>query len=72
MPWNFFRQQEEKLAVRLLAWHYERMNLPVPPPSDLKQQAAKLVEEAHSIAKERGSNVMSIIKEMVVDLKNKK
>ncbi|CAB5088497.1 hypothetical protein D3OALGA1CA_745 [Olavius algarvensis associated proteobacterium Delta 3] len=69
---GFFRQQEEKLAVRLLAWHYERMNLPVPPPSDLKHQAARLVEEAHHIAKERGSNVMSIIKDLVADLKKEK
>ena len=72
MPWDFIRQQEEKLAIRLLAWHYERINLPVPPPSDLQQQAAKLIEDAHRIAKERGSNVMTILKELITDLKNRK
>lgn len=66
---GFIRQQEEKLAVRLLAWHYERSRLPVPPPAELKRQASKLVEDAHHIAKERGSNVMSIIKDLVDDLK---
>ena len=66
---GFIRQQEEKLAVRLLVWHYERMNHPVPPPTDLKRQAAKLVEDAHRIARERGSNVVSIIKDLVDDLK---
>jgi len=72
VPWDFFKQQEEKLAVRLLAWHYERMNLPVPAPSDLQQQAAKLVEDAHRIAKERGSNVMTILRELVADIKKQK
>ena len=69
---GFIRQQEERLAVRLLIWQHQRMNVPVPAMEELKQQAARLVEDAHRIARERGRNVMSILKEMIGDLKQKK
>lgn len=68
---GFIRQQEERLAVRLLAWQYQRMNLPVPGLEELERQAGKLVDEAHRIARERGRNVISILKEMVADLTKK-
>jgi hypothetical protein len=66
---GFIRQQEQKLAMRLLAWHYEKNALVVPPPSELRKQADRLVNDAHRIARERGSNVLSIIKDLVVDIK---
>jgi hypothetical protein len=69
---SFFRQQENNLAIRLLTWQYQRMNIPVPAIEELEQQAARLVEDAHRIARERGRNVISIIKEMISDLKTKK
>ena len=69
---GFIRQQEERLAVRLLIWQYQRMNIPVPEMEELEQQAARLVEDAHRIARERGRNVISILKEMIGDLKQKK
>jgi hypothetical protein len=69
---SFFRQQEKRLALRLLIWQYQRMNIPVPATDDLQQQAARLVEDAHRIARERGRNVISILKEMIGDLKQKK
>jgi hypothetical protein len=69
---SFIRQQEKRLAVRLLIWQYQRMNIPVPATEDLQQQAARLVEDAHRIARERGRNVISILKEMIGDLKQKK
>jgi len=69
---GFIRQQEERLAVRLLIWQYQRMNIPVPAMEELEQQAARLVEDAHRIARERGRNVISILKEMISDLKQKK
>jgi hypothetical protein len=47
------------------------MNLPVPVIGELERQAAKIVDDAHRIARERGRNVMSIIKEMVASIKNK-
>ena len=69
---SFIRQQEKRLAVRLLIWQYQRMNIPVPAMEELEQQAARLVEDAHRIARERGRNVISILKEMIGDLTKKK
>ena len=69
---GFIRQQEKRLALRLLIWQYQRMNIPVPAMEELEQQAARFVEDAHRIARERGRNVISILKEMIGDLKQKK
>jgi hypothetical protein len=66
---GFIRQQEQKLAMRLLAWHYEKNAMVMPPPSELSQQAGRLVNDAHRIARERGRNVLSIIKELVGDIR---
>ena len=68
---GFIRQQEEKLAVRLLTWRYQKMNITVPAVTELQHQASKLVEDAHKIARERGRNVISIMKDLVEDLKQK-
>jgi len=69
---GFIKQQEEKMAVRLLTWRYQKMNITVPAMSELERQAAKLVDDAHDIARERGRNVMSIMKDLVDDLKKRK
>jgi hypothetical protein len=69
---GFIRQQEKRLAVRLLTWQYQRMNIIVPSMEELEQQADRFVEDAHRIARERGRNVISILKEMIGDLKQKK
>ena len=69
---GFIRQQEERLAVRLLIWQYQRMNIPIPQMEELEQQSARLVEDAHRIARERGRNVISILKEMIGDLTKRK
>jgi hypothetical protein len=69
---SFFRQQEERLAVRLLIWQYQRLNIPVPATEKLERQAGRFVEDAHRIARERGRNVISILKEMIGDLTKKK
>jgi len=68
---GFIRQQEEKLAVKLLTWRYQKMNITVPAMTELERQASKLVEDAHKIARERGRNVISIMKDLVEDLKQK-
>jgi len=68
---GFIRQQEERLAVRYLAWQYQRLNLPVPPDADLEHQAEKIVADAHGIARERGKNVIAIIKELVEELRKR-
>ena len=69
---SFFRFLQEQLAMRYLVWQYQKMKLPMPPPSKLQEQAAKLVDDAHKIAKHRGKNVLSIIKELVEDIKKEK
>jgi hypothetical protein len=66
---GILRRQEKRLAVRLLSWQYKRMNLSLPAIEELERQADKLVDDAHRIARERGRNVMSIIKEMIADVK---
>lgn len=66
---GFWRQQEEKMAVRLLRWHFEREGQATPPDDRLKQQAADLVDQAHRVAKKRGQNVIVILKDLVKDLR---
>ena len=66
---SFIRRQEERLAIRLLIWQYQRMNLPVPGLEELERQAVKLVNDAHRIVRERGGNVISIIRETISDLR---
>ena len=68
---GFIRRQEIQLAIKFLVWQYQKANSPVPEHSALEQQASKIVDDAHSIARERGSNVLSIIKEQASDLKKK-
>ncbi len=68
---GFFRKQEENMAVRLLAWRYERMNVQAPPMEQLQAHARQLVDDAHRIAKERGRNVVSILKDLVEDIKKR-
>ena len=69
---GFFRKQEERLAVRLLRWKYEKSGTPMPADRDLETMAAKIVSDAHRIARERGSNVLSIIKDLVAEIQKKK
>ena len=66
---GFIRQQEEKMAMRFLNWQYQKLDLPVPDDAELARQATRIVEEAHQIARERGSNVISIMKDLISDLK---
>jgi hypothetical protein len=68
---GFIRQQEENMAMRLLAWHYQRQQKELPPQRELQQKAIVLVNEAHRIARQRGQNVLSIMKDLVNDLKKK-
>jgi hypothetical protein len=68
---GFIRRQEIQLAIKFLIWQYQKANLSIPEHSALERQASKIVDDAHSIARERGSNVLSIIKELASDLKKK-
>ncbi|MDL1967949.1 MAG: hypothetical protein LWW97_05210 [Deltaproteobacteria bacterium] len=66
---GFIRRQKIQLTIKFLVWQYKKANISVPALSDLEQQAGKIVDDAHRIARERGSNVLSIIKELASDLK---
>jgi hypothetical protein len=68
---GFIRQQEENLAIKLLKWQYQRMNYPQPEDAVIEQHASKIVDDAHRIAREKGRNVLAIIKELINDLKRK-
>ena len=68
---GFIRRQEIQLAIKFLVWQYQKANIPIPEHSAIEQQAGKIVDDAHRIARERGSNVFSIIKELASDLKKK-
>ena len=68
---GFLKNQQIKAATRLLAWQYEKNGQPLPERALLEGHARQLVEDAHRIARERGGNVLSILKEMVVDIRRK-
>ena len=68
---GFIRDQQVRLALRLLTWKYQRNGLPLPESGVLRKTACQVVDEAHRIAGARGRNVVSIVKELVNDLKNK-
>jgi len=61
---GFIRKQEEKFALKLLEWRYKQQQLPLPEKEVLRQNAAEIVSQAHAIARQRGGNVMAILKDM--------
>ncbi len=65
---GFFRQQEEKLAAKLIVRTYAQKKLPPPDPERLQLSASLVVDEAHRIAKLRGKNVLSILKDMAAEI----
>ena len=69
---GFIRDQEERLVVGLLTAKYQKKNLPVPDISELKREAARIVDEAHGIARKRGKNVLSIVKDMAEEMRRSK
>ena len=66
---GFWRQQEEKMALRLLHWHFQRRGETPPADASLQRMAADLVTKAHEVARKRGQNVLVILKELVEDLR---
>jgi len=68
---GFIRDQEERLVIGLLTAKYQKKNLPVPDIPELKRQAARIVNQAHGIARERGKNVLSIVKDMAEEIRKK-
>ena len=66
---GFFRKQEERMAIRFLTWRYQKLNMATPDDAELKLQAAQIVTEAHRIARQRGRNVIAIIKDLIEDIR---
>jgi len=67
---GFIRQQHEKLAAQLLRWRYAKLGLAPPPAQQLDRQARQTVDAAAAIARERGRNILTILKETIANLKN--
>lgn len=65
---GFIRRQEEKMAARLIQWHLTQKTLPPLSPEELAQKSSTLVDEAHRVARHRGKNVLTIMKDMVADV----
>jgi hypothetical protein len=42
---GFFRQQEERMAMRFLAWRYQKLKMPGPDEAELKLQAAAIIKD---------------------------
>ncbi len=68
---GFLINQQVNLALRLLAWKYERDGQPLPERDVLDRHARQLVDDAHRIARERGGNVFAILKQMVAQARRK-
>jgi len=68
---GFLKNQQVNVAIRLLAWQYERNGQPLPERALLEEHARQLVDDAHRIARERGGNVIAILKQMVAQARRK-
>ncbi len=68
---GFIRRQEEKMAARLIQWHQQQQTDTPLSPEALSQKASVLVTEAHRVARHRGKNLLTIMKEMVADVLKK-
>ncbi len=69
---GFIRRQEERMARRFLEWKYEKTKTPMPGSAELDGHARIIVDEAHRVARERGGNVVGIMKELASELMKKK
>ena len=68
---GFLRRQEEALALQLLRRHYQKQGLPEPALELLVDQAARIVTQAHAVARERGRNVLGIARELIEEMRNR-
>lgn len=64
---GFIRSQEERMTIQFLMRRYQKMGIEMPSDSELQKQASKIVDEAHHIARQRGSHIITIIKESIAD-----
>ena len=68
---GFIRRQEEKVAARIIQWHQQQQNETPLSSEELVKKASVLVDEAHRVARHRGKNLLTIMKEMVADVLKK-
>ncbi|MBL6993765.1 hypothetical protein [Desulfobacula sp.] len=66
---GFIRKHEIAFARKLLVWKYEKSGTALPDETILSAHAEKIVDDAHIIAKESGSNVLEIMKDKIKDIK---
>ena len=66
---KFIRKQEVAFAKKLLIWKYEKTGTPLPDEAAISAHAQKVVDDAHIIATESGSNVLEIVKDKIKDIK---
>ncbi len=66
---GLLKRQEVRLTIRYLIWKYQKSSIPIPDTQELERRAEMIVDEAHRIARIRGRNVISIVKELIDDLK---
>jgi hypothetical protein len=66
---GFMRNQQIRMAAGLLKRQYLKQGLSEPAESELKRQAAAIVDQAHDIAKKRGRNLLEILRELVADIR---
>ncbi|UCG20393.1 MAG: hypothetical protein JSU80_11765 [Deltaproteobacteria bacterium] len=69
---NYIRQSELRLAKSILRWKLQKEGSPQPNNSDLDAAASRLLDEAREIAKQRGMNLLDILKEEARRLFNKR
>ena len=67
---GIIRQQEKAFARKLLVWKYENAKAPLPDAAALDRHAEQVVDEAHRIAKQRGGNLMEILKDLARDIRH--
>ena len=69
---GFIQKQEVAFARKLLVWKYNQSGIALPDEKTLSAHAQRIVDDAHVIAKKKGSNVLEIMKDAVKDIKNLK
>jgi len=66
---GFIRDQQIRFAAGLLRRQYDKQGVPLPADKELNRQAAAVVDQAHGIARNRGSNLLAILKDLVADIR---
>lgn len=66
---TFWQRQKTRAAMGFLRWRIQKNGQPMPNEAELERQADRLVAEAQCIARRTGKNFMTILKELINDLK---